>query len=492
MSKDSIELALLILEAEKAGITTDQRERLATLTNARKDVRRTLQDKLPEEEKVKAIQALAAHGITDRQSLVVFGSGKFANADFPPFGKGKAFAAKILGETVYYLKLQDLERIADAIGFSKNIEPEKKQQYLAALASHGITDRHSFHKLSLRQLKNTDFPPFGKGNAFATKILGETVYSLTLAHLESIADILNLPQLSETTKLQYMAALASHGITDRQSLLTFGTHKFTNTDFPPFGKGNAFASEILGEYAKPFKLAHLERIADILNFPQLSETTKQQYMTALASQGITDRQLLLTFGSHKFGDTDFPPFGKGYAFASAVLGETIIHTTYKIRERIADTIGFPKVPESDNKQQYLNALAYRGITDRQSLHTLGVSKFKNTDFPPFGKGNAFAGKILGEYGELKLSDIDRIGDILNLPQLSETTKLQYMAALASHGITDRQSLHTLGISQFLNTDFPPFGKGHAFASAVLGKSIHQLKVDHLKLIADILFGKSEK
>ncbi|MBN2096096.1 DUF4256 domain-containing protein [Candidatus Peregrinibacteria bacterium] len=51
MAKDSIELALSVLEAEKANLTPEQRERLAELTEAGEDVRESVADTLETKEK---------------------------------------------------------------------------------------------------------------------------------------------------------------------------------------------------------------------------------------------------------------------------------------------------------------------------------------------------------------------------------------------------------------------------------------------------------
>lgn len=291
---------------------------------------------------------------------------------------------------------------------------EKRAKAIQTLASQGITDRQSLLAFSARQFTKTDFPPFGKGKAFTTAMLDETVYDLKLEHLERIADVLGLPQISEATKQRYLSALASHGITDRQSLFAFHAIRFKTTDFSPFGKGVAFTSAILGEVIPDLKLDHLERIADKLGFPKLTEAEiKQQYLTAISSHGITDRQSLLVFGSEKFIKTDFPPFGKGKAFTSAILGEVVHILKLDHLERIADKLGFPKLKEAEEKQRYLTALASHGITDRLSLLTFGTKRFAKTDFPPFGKGVAFTSTILGEtVRRVKLGHFERIADML--------------------------------------------------------------------------------
>ena len=167
------------------------------------------------------------------------------------------------------------------------------------------------------------------------RILVDAFYSESDVR-EACADLL---MTVEVTRRKAKEALALHGIYDRQSLIHFGTVKFMKTDFPPFRKGKAFASVVLGETVYDFTLDHLRRIANALGFPELSEKeTKQQYIQALALHGIHDRQSLIRFRQRKFTRTDFPPFGKGLAFASAILGETVHPLTLDHLRRIADTL----------------------------------------------------------------------------------------------------------------------------------------------------------
>jgi len=366
------------------------------------------------------------------------------------------------------------------------------------LGLHGIHDRRSLIKFGSNKFAKADFHPFGKGQAFASRILHEIVECPTINHFNRISDTLGLPQLSNHNKQKFCAALASQGIIDRKSLIEFGIREFKKTDFPPFGKGSAFASSVLGETVKDLSLKHLHRIADALGFPSLSEQEKkQQYIQALADKDIDDRNSLIRFGLSKFLKTDFPPFGKGYAFISAILSQIIRQPLLNHLHRIADVLGFPKYSEEEVKQQYIQALTEHGIHSRQLLIQFGVVKFYRTEFPPFGKGMAFASAVLGETvkAPLKLDHLHRIADALGFLEYSEEeVKQQYIQTLVKQGINDSQSLIQFGVVRSCRTDFPPFGKGHAFASIVLGESIHPLKLIHLHRIADVLFGEkgSEK
>ena len=304
---------------------------------------------------------------------------------------------------------------------------------------------------------------------------------------ETCADLL---MTVERIREQAKTALAQHDIHDRNSLIQIGTKGFTKLEFPPFGKGSAFASSVLGVTIKNISITHLNHIADILDLPQLSVKTKQQYIQALADNNIQDRQSLIQFGAKRFLKTDFPSFGKGRAFTSIVLGESSEHLSVAHLHQIADILGFPKFFE-----QYIQAFEVLGIHDRQTLIKFGPTKFSMTEFPPFGKGKAFAKIILGESFQtyMTIDYLHRIADALGFPNNSEeSVKQQYAKLLVQNGIKDRQELIKLGPKKFEKTDFHPFGKGCAFVGAILGETIHNIRINHLNRIADILFESEEK
>ncbi len=239
---------------------------MVKINEVREQVFKALNEQFKDEMKA----AIAGHGISDRQSLLACGPRKFPSLDFGIFGKGKAFAAKVLGRPVEKnVGLPELENIADILGFEKtSIEDYKK-----ALANHGIADRESLLACGPNKFRGLDFRPFGKGQAFAAKVLGRPVgKNVGLPELEEIADILGFEKSSID---DYKKALAGHGIIDRQSFLACGPKKFKGLDFGPFGKGQSFALKVLGSAVGVYaSLAVLEAIADIL-FPQVESVDSQ-------------------------------------------------------------------------------------------------------------------------------------------------------------------------------------------------------------------------
>ena len=108
------------------------------------------------------------------------------------------------------------------------------------------------------------------------------------------------------------------------------------------------------------------------------------------------------------------------------------------------------------------------MTDWAGLLAKGVTWFKETSFSPYGKGPAFAGKILGERvdnANFSMSHLHRIADVLGFPVETKEEELQrYRTILAQHGVIDRATLVARkgSLTWFKRTDFSPYGKGPAF------------------------------
>ena len=291
-------------------------------------------------------------------------------------------------------------------------------------------------------------------------------------------------EIAEALKEQFYQhcreILAGHEVVDRQWLMYKGAVWFTSADFSPYGKGKAFAREILGKSLGNIGAAVLEEIADALGFEKLS---MERYRKVLAEHGVTDRQSLLDKGVVWFARTDFPPYGKGVAFAGKILGKPVGScVSLTDLNGIADALGF----EKPSMEQYRKVLAEHGVTDRQGLLGKGPVWFTSADFSPYGKGKAFARKILGRtIGDVCISDLEEIADALSFEKLSMG---RYRKVLAEHGVADRQSLLSRGVTWFRKTDFPPYGKGFAFAGEILRRSIgSQVHVADLNEIAGILW-----
>jgi hypothetical protein len=81
-------------------------------------------------------------------------------------------------------------------------------------------------------------------------------------------------------------------------------------------------------------------------------------------------------------------------FTGTVLGRTLRTVHLSDLEELADVL-FEVVSEEKKKAGYLKALSEHVIVDRESLVNFGIGKFVKLDFGFYGKGTAFAGKVLG-------------------------------------------------------------------------------------------------
>ncbi|MBI2638841.1 hypothetical protein HYW83_04605 [Candidatus Peregrinibacteria bacterium] len=214
--------------------------------------------------KDKCKAALKKHGITDRESLVDFNPARFDELDFGEYGKGQGFAGFVLSRSFKGLRKKDLKQIADLLEMKKRPEVDKKEAFLHALANHQITDRLSLITCGVVVFRRLSFGSFGGAKVFLEEVLGRKIASVSLDIFQELADILQLPQLSEVTLVRCKVALAKHGIMDRDSLMDFGTVKFSQTDFGLFKKGPAFVNAVLGRNIGVPNKAILGEFADAL------------------------------------------------------------------------------------------------------------------------------------------------------------------------------------------------------------------------------------
>jgi len=476
--------AKAVLGRSIAPITTEILEEIAAVLELPE-----IEESSFESERLQQLKALAAHGITDRQSLLAKGAVWFMKTDFPPYGKGAAFSTAILGRPAKYTSIEIIEEIADRLGFEGKRETGAKLNPIQVLAAYNVTDRESLLAKGSFWFNEADFPQYGSGRVFAGHILGRTILYISAEVLEEIADKLAFPKLDENQKKQYqLSILAAHGIADRQSLLAFGISRFIKTEFAPYGKGKNFAIAIIGHTFSHISKELLEKVADILGFSKLDESQERQnQFHALMAHGISDRKTLLGKGSKWFMNADFPPYGSGRIIAGVILGRSFKIITENILEEIADALGFK---ESQEKHDQLNILATHSITDRKSLLGKGPVWFMKTDFPPFGKGVAFFGAILGRsIPRITEEILEAIAEQLDFPKIEESQAIQnQLNALAVYNIHDRKSLLAKGPKWFVKkADFPPYGGGRAFATVILGRPIKYITADILGEIADALF-----
>lgn len=331
-----------LLEENKTLLHTDGL--LKPLMPAVNTLREQTRGKINENFKHHCREILKRHGITDRVTLFTKGSEWFKKTEFPPYKKGPAFAGRILGRVIKNQNITRaiLEEIADELGFTKLSENEQLEAYRILLASFGIINRATLLSKGVEWFRKAEFAPYGYGTGLAIKILGRTVANVTLKILDEISVRLGFADASEETRLAaFHSLLESKGVTNRAELLAKGAEWFKNTEFAPYGKGTAFASQILGRTVEKVNMRVLEEVADRLGFPRLSEEEQlEEYRSLLASKKIVNRTDLLSNSMVRFAKTEFSPYGKGRAFASRILGRTINRITHEILEEIADKLGW--------------------------------------------------------------------------------------------------------------------------------------------------------
>lgn len=291
----------------------------------------------------------------------------------------------------------------------------KKSQQIEILASLGVPDRIALFTKGPWWFKNSEFPPYGKGRAFASAILGKNIRrNIDAETLREIADQLGFPEINKDNIIN---AFATQGINNRKTLLGIGVRRFTKMNFVPFGKGVSVARIILGRSIKNLTIEILHEIADQLGFSRISNQKENRTpILALAAHGIDNRKLLLDKGVAWFEKAKFIGYGGRKSFVKAVLGRSVNHITVDILNEIADVLGFPDIDYEYEKKQQIKALNVHGITNRDLLIKKGPCWFKKTEFPPYGKGKAFATAILGKSPgrNIYVTTLIEIADVLGL------------------------------------------------------------------------------
>jgi len=466
-----------------------------------------------EERVTQVLDALASKGIVDLETFMNFGVKKFQKTDFPPFGKGAAIAGIVLGvaKGLFFSK-KELRLVADKLGFQPQSPEEKNKQYLEALATHGVVDRFSLFALGTDEFILSAFPPYGKGTALVSEVLGRSVKKVTIAHLGRLAEIVGLPQLSEETKKSFRSALAANNIVDFNSLVTFGVTKFAEAEFLPYGKGRAFMGAALDRTMRGIRIEDFRSLAHILGWS--GPTIKTHGLQALSLNGITDRKTLYEFGTKEFLKADFPPFGKGSDFARIALERTIGCVTLTDFRQIADKVGFSEIPADEliycrgqiqkayglevhrrikrnperEKELLSLGFSHHGIVDRISLFKFGPQRFKSARFGVYKGGESMAKAVLnGETGTITSQVFHRLADIVGFPDAKPGEIHEYYRQLLSgHEITDRYGLMDYGVSKFMNTAFYPFHKGRVLAGWILEEGVGIVTMEHLSRVAKIL------
>jgi len=312
--------------------------------------------------------------------------------DFGEYGKGIGFAGKVLGRSIRTTSLDVLNEMAVVL-FGEKTEEDRRKEYLKALASYGITDRRGLLYLGPRGFAGLDFGVFGKGTAFAKKVISKISKDLLVEDLNIIADVLELPVLSDQSKRNYREVLASHGIIDRNSLFSLGSD-IRSLKFGDYGKAHKFLGRVLGRTIKHPSLEVINEFADVLDLPIMTKETKTKFRGALAFHGIRDRMSLFDVGTTRFSRLDFGKYGKGIKFAGKILCIKGKHISISMLVEMADLLDLPNL-SMQSRELLREILADHNIRDREAFLSFSIRRFLMLDFGKYGKGFAFANKVLG-------------------------------------------------------------------------------------------------
>lgn len=432
--------------------------------------------------------ALAVLGITSHMTLREFGPKKFTQTTFGEFGKAFSFVTTILGKAQRPITTETLDAIAEKLGWALS-EDEKIEVWKAELQVHGIDSYETLLDFGVMKFGKTSFGQVGKGLSFTNRVLGAKDQIVTLDVLKQVATKFGWTLTEEQQKKEVLHQLQLHGITSRDELLSVRVLDFVNMSFGRFGKGNALAGTVLGKSVK-ISSRILSEIATAIGWATNPEEEMKSWKKILADHGITSRKELLLMGTKKFSAAEFGRHRKGQGFATAILGTIQRSVNTETLESIAEKLGWVS-STVDELNEYKELLARNNITSRNQLLDVGPVPFARLSFGDYGKGNSFAGRVLGETVKVTIEKLEAMADKLGWTTNPEEKLISWKAELSLHGIHDYHSLVTFGQKNFKRTVFGRYGKGQAFAKTILGSlTVEHFTNDDLMRVAEKFGWKS--
>jgi superfamily II DNA or RNA helicase len=153
------------------------------------------------------IQALAQHGVTQESELrkkwVVWFQKTFGVSDI----------GKMLGRTIRHVSVQDLQELAEQLGWEEQKELLTPDYWIQVLAQHGVTQESELRKKWAMWFQKT----FGLSDI--GKMLGRTIRHVSVQDLKELAEQLGWEVQKELlTPEDWIQALAQHGVTQESEL----------------------------------------------------------------------------------------------------------------------------------------------------------------------------------------------------------------------------------------------------------------------------------
>ncbi|QQR83400.1 hypothetical protein IPJ72_06445 [Candidatus Peregrinibacteria bacterium] len=201
----------------------------------------------------------------------------------------------------------------------------------------------------------------------------------------------------EVDRDYYRDLLSHHGIHCWNELYECGPTKFRKLKLGEYGTGHLFAGAVLGRVlGRPVDFPILREIADVLKLPEITENRRDYLRDELTKQHIYCRNGLRLCGPSQFTELNFEGFGKGFGFASAVLGKPV---GQKIKisalDAMADVLKLEEFSE-EQRDYYRSLIEAHGVDNEEELIKKGVLWFRAAQFGPIGKGRKLAKAILGD------------------------------------------------------------------------------------------------
>ncbi len=290
-------------------------------------------------------------------------------------------------------------------------------------------------------------------------------------------------------RIRQETVLQANGFLDRVRLENALVGDFCQSDFFEFGDARTFLSAVLGrEIIRP-RREDIRAIPDALGMPlREREEIYGEYVAVLEQNGYHTPWEVMMAESAIFQNQSFGRFGKGRSLYFALTGK-VLHSGMNSGhlQEIAESVHFPIHEESEMKAYYRTMLEAAGFPTFENLITANCQNFASH---PIGhlrsgrhlymvlfqssSGRAFTNAHLGE-----------IGEFLGLRRM---TNEELQGIVAEKGYGSRIFMEDANITDFLNTEFPPFGKGRALYRFVTGDdaTFTNLSKEHLSKIADAL------
>lgn len=366
----------------------------------------------------------------------------------------------------------------------------------AIMAENGIPDRRALRRLGVIGCWQITFGHIGGLAALYAYTVGTSLgggVNVSLAHLEEIADAVELPDVAEETRAQWLSAMHSAGIIDRRSLTKLGVTGFGKKIFGDFGGARAFYSAVLGREMPTgagLSTPYITEIADALALPDIADESRVRWRASLNEAGVPDKRTLWYIGANAF-EKKMVGGQSAKSFYGEITGtEGGGNLSVAHLDEIAVITQLPEVA-NETLAMLLATMVDAGIPDRRVLQELGVAGCAKKTFGSIGGITSFyayaTGKRLGREAAVGLPQLEEIANVLSLPAFSDHTRTRCLDALRTQEITDRRMLQWHGVDGFWRMKFDGIGGGQLLYKLATGKTLaSKMSPPNLIEIADAL------